>query len=99
MKLEGHVSSGSRNKGSQFISTTTDINIAKVWAKKTDNKIVEINLQKLPENVSVYDLSTDDGRSRYLKGSTAKRLAKASKEVLVEGFIPEDAIKLLQKLN
>lgn len=28
MTIEGHIISGSRNKGSQFISTTTDINIA-----------------------------------------------------------------------
>ena len=32
MSIEGHIVSGSRNKGSQFISTTTDINVANKYA-------------------------------------------------------------------
>nr|WP_258022988.1 RHS repeat-associated core domain-containing protein [Brevibacillus formosus] len=96
MTLEGHVSSGSRNKGSQFISTTTKIEIAEKWSEKSGNRIVEIDLEKLSQNVSVFDLSTETGRARYLKGSTAKRLAKGSSEVLIEGHIPSDAVKIIK---
>ncbi len=96
MTVEGHITSGSRNKGSQYISTTTDINVAKKWAEKTGNKIVEIDLAKLPDNVNVIDLSTDAGRNAYLKGSTAKGLAKGSSEVLIEGNIPSEAIKSMK---
>ena len=96
MTTTGHVVSGSRNKGSQFISTTTDINVANKWANKSGNRIVEIDLGKLPDNAKVYDLSTDIGRTTYIKGSTANRLAKASSEVLVEGTIPSEAIQVIR---
>jgi hypothetical protein len=96
MTTTGHVVSGSRNKGSQFISTTTDINVANKWANKSGNRIVEIDLGKLPDNAKVYDLSTDIGRTTHIKGSTANRLAKASSEVLVEGNIPSEAIQVIR---
>ncbi|HHV29921.1 MAG TPA: hypothetical protein GXX73_10085, partial [Clostridium sp.] len=96
MTVEGHITSGSRNKGSQYISTTTDINVAKKWAEKTGNKIVEIDLTKLPDDVNIIDLSTDAGRNAFLKGSTAKRLAKGASEVLIEGNILSEAIKLIK---
>lgn len=97
MTVEGHVISGSRNKGSQFISTTTDINVANKWATKDGMRIVEIDLNKLPSDVNVYDLSTDIGRSTYLKGVTSKNFAKNSAEVLIEGYIPAEAIKIIKK--
>lgn len=94
MSIEGHVTSGSRNKGSQFISTTTDINVANKYAMKDGCRIVEINLSKLPSDVSIYDLSTVAGRSTHLKGVTARNFAAKSSEVLLEGYIPSDAITL-----
>lgn len=93
MKLEGHVISGSRNNGSQFISTTTDIRVAKEYAKRDGCRIVEIDLRKLPDGVKVYDLSTISGRNKYLSGVTAKNFASKSKEVVLEGYIPSYAIR------
>ena len=52
MSIEGHIVSGSRNKGSQFISTTTDINVANKYALQDGCRIVEIDLNKLPSNVN-----------------------------------------------
>ena len=95
MSIEGHIVSGSRNKGSQFISTTTDINVANKYALQDGCRIVEIDLNKLPSNVNIYDLSTAAGRNTYLKGVTAKNFAAKSSEVLLEGYIPSDAINLL----
>lgn len=95
MTIEGHVSSGSRNNGSQYISTTTDYNIAKENSVRDNCRIVKIDLNKLSDNVNIYDLSTDDGRNNYLKGVTAKNFAKASSEVLLEGYIPADALTLV----
>jgi hypothetical protein len=43
----------------------------------------------------VYDVSTELGRAKYLRGSTANRLAKSSSEVLIEGYIPPEALELL----
>lgn len=43
MSIEGHIVSGSRNKGSQFISTTTDINVANKYALQDGCRIVEIH--------------------------------------------------------
>ena len=94
MSVEGHIISGSRNKGSQYISTTTDINVAEYYASKDGCRIVEIDLNKLPSDVPIYDLSTDYGRNIYLKGITAQNFAKSSSEVLIEGYIPSEAIKL-----
>lgn len=96
MTIEGHVTSGNRNYGSQYISTTTDLNIAQDYAQRDGCRIVKINLNKVPDNVKVYDLSTQAGRDTYLKGITAKNFAKASKEVLLEGVIPSDAIELVK---
>jgi len=56
-------------------------------------RIVEIDLNKLPTAINIYDLSTDIGRSTYLKGVTSKNSA----EVLIEGYIPEEAIKVIKK--
>lgn len=96
MSVEGHIVSGSRNYGSQYISTTTDYNIAKDWAAKDNCRIVKIDLNKIPENVNIYDLSTDEGRNIFLKGISAKNFAKASKEVLLEGEIPSLAIEVVK---
>ena len=86
---------GSKSKfKSQYISTTTDINIAREWANQTGNRIVEIDLSQVSGRV--IDLSTDVGRNTYLKGATAKGFAKGSLEVLIEGFIPPEAIKLVK---
>ena len=95
MTMSGHISSGSRNNGSQFISTTTEINVAKKWASKDGKRVVSINLEMLPSNTKVYDVSTDIGRAKYLSGATANRLAKSSSEVLIEGYIPAEALELL----
>lgn len=94
MTIEGHISSGSRNNGSQYISTTTDINVARKWAEQDGCRIVEIDLNKVDS--PIYDLSTDEGRNLYLKGVSAKNFAKASSEVLVEGSIPSAALKIVE---
>lgn len=96
MSIEGHVISGSRNNGSQYISTTTDYNIAKQYADRDGCQIVKIDLNKVPDNVKVYDLSTKIGQDTYLKGTSAKNFANASKEVLLEGDIPPEAIKIIK---
>lgn len=96
MSVEGHIVSGSRNYGSQYISTTTDYNIAKEWAGRDNCKIVKIDLNKIPDNVNIYDLSTENGRNTYLKGITVKNFANATKEVLIEGEIPSFAIDVVK---
>ena len=96
MTTTGHVTSGSRNKESQFISTTTKYDVANKWSEETGNRIVKIDLNQLPSENKVYDLSTDVGRSAHIKGSTANRLAKASSEVLIEGKIPPSAIEVIK---
>ena len=94
MSIEGHIISGSRNKGSQFISTTTDINVARKYATKDRCRIVEIDLNKISYDVPIYDLSTDIGRNKYLRGNRAKNYARSSSKVLIEGYIPSEALKL-----
>jgi hypothetical protein len=63
------------------------------WAARTSNRIVAINLEKVPSKI--IDLSTDAGRATYLKGVTAWTFARASAEVLIEKYVPPEAIKLV----
>ena len=99
MSVTGHVQSGSRNKGSQFISTTTDINTAKDWANKTGNRIVEIDLNSLPQGTRVYDLSTETGRDEYLNNKRSKSYAGASSEVLITDEVPKNGVTLWEEDN
>jgi hypothetical protein len=88
---EGHILNGSRpNFRSQYISTTAKLSVAEQWAARTGNRIVAIDLDNVTSNV--IDLSTEAGRSAYLKGITAKNFAKASAEVLIEKYVPPVAI-------
>ena len=51
-------------------------------------------MNKLPSNVNIYDSSIAAGRNTYLKRVTAKNFAAKSNEVLLEAYIPSDAINL-----
>jgi RHS repeat-associated protein len=88
--VEGHVLHGSRIE-TQYISMTKDLNVAKEWASKTGNRIVEIDLNQVKGEV--IDLSNQVGRDAYLKGNTAKNFATKSSEVLLHGTVPTTAIK------
>lgn len=63
------------------------------WAGRTGNRIVSIDLDEVTS--TVINLSTDAGRSLYLKGTTAKNFAKASAEVLTEKYVPPRAVSLV----
>ncbi len=90
--IEGHVLNGSRTDfKSQFISTTKDLKVAKIWGNKTGNQIVKIDMKYIKGKV--YDLSTKQGQKIYLKGNTAKNFANKSKEVLIEGSVPAKGVK------
>lgn len=96
--IEGHVLNGSKPNfhGSQYISTTTDYNVAKAYAQQDGSRIVKIDLNKVPDTVNIYDLSTKVGQDVYLKGITSKNWANSSKEVLLEGTIPPEALTIIK---
>lgn len=71
--------------------------IAFKYANRDGCRIVEIDLNKLPSNVNIYDLSTVSGRNTYLKGITAKNFAAKSSEVLLEGYTLSEAVSLHKK--
>ncbi|QFU88341.1 RHS repeat-associated core domain-containing protein [Amycolatopsis sp. YIM 10] len=89
-KPGGHITSGSRpNFRSQYISTTTDIEVAKKW---NNGRLVEIDLDKF--DGTVIDASTQAARDAAgIRGATANRLAESSKEVLLVGHVPPEAIR------
>jgi hypothetical protein len=88
----GHVLHASKpNFRSQFISTTRSAEVAleSQWAGP---RVVAINLDMLDEG-QILDISTDEGRAKHgIKGFTAINRAKSSKEVLITGLIPPEAI-------
>jgi RHS repeat-associated protein len=85
----GHVLNGSRaGFASQFISTTRSLAVAQ---KYSTGSTVAIDLDQF--GGSVLDLSTAEGRAMYgVRGVTAINRANASAEVLLQGFVPPDAI-------
>tara|TARA_R110002072_G_scaffold287464_4_gene453144 strand:- start:16877 stop:17914 length:1038 start_codon:yes stop_codon:yes gene_type:complete len=94
--IEGHVINGSRtNFKSQFISTTKDLKVAKIWAERTGNSIVKIDMKYIKGKV--HDISTKQGQEGVLKGSTATRNATYSKEVLIEGSVSPKGIEVIKQ--
>lgn len=94
-KPGGHISNASKpGFRSQFISTTTSMDVLKKW---NTGRAVAIDLNKFQGNV--IDASTQAARDRAgIRGHTANRLAESSKEVLLEGFVPPGAIRWIGKV-
>lgn len=90
-----------RNKTSY---NSTSVNMAETirQSNKSGNPIVEIDLNKLPDNQVIVDLSRNDAERRVRLASNEPELtAKAvyfagnSSEVLIKGNISSDAVRLL----
>ena len=94
----GHVNNGSRDnfKGSQYISTTTDPAVAAQWREEGQTTVRFDTDRVVPDskgNLSIVDISD---REKAVKAGLKARTvsyAAASKEVLVEGYVPPDAIE------
>lgn len=95
--IQSHVLCGSR-KGyaSQYISTCAEISQAYYWAIMDDDKsltkrIAVIDTDVLRAmNIKMIDITNDN---TYFTSKMAYNFANCYKEVLVEGFIPPEAIK------
>jgi hypothetical protein len=61
--------------------------------RKTGNRVVQINLSKVEGEV--IDLTNKTVLDNLIKFPMTKRFATKSQEVLVKGFIPNHAIKLI----
>ncbi|MFL0062038.1 hypothetical protein [Tenacibaculum maritimum] len=96
MTVHGHVATRVWNKGSQFISTSIDPDALKKWRElgqrmvsfDTDDVIPDIKGNKRIVGISTIDKGTSNG-----VGSVTARLSASSREVLVEGHVPSNAIK------
>ncbi|MCD9620611.1 RHS repeat domain-containing protein [Tenacibaculum maritimum] len=102
MEANGHVRNGSKKtfKGSQFISTTTDINVAMKW-KKEGRPLVTFDTDDVVPDVKgakqVLDVSTlNKAKAHGLRGPSSGYAAN-SKEVLIEGHVPSDKITVVLK--
>jgi RHS repeat-associated protein len=101
MTPTGHIIHGSSDtfKGSQYISATTDPAVVQKWKQEgqmtvcfdTDDVVADAVGNKSVLNVSTPELATSNG----IKGKTAINFASSSKEVLIEGHIPENKIKVM----
>ncbi|UBV45460.1 hypothetical protein LAJ19_20250 (plasmid) [Deinococcus taeanensis] len=93
----GHVLDGSREEYLQsWISATRDYNVALQWAEKSGNRIVAIDLSKV--TATVVDVSTPEGRAKYLRGVTANNRASASVEILIDRTVPANAIMFMTEV-
>jgi RHS repeat-associated protein len=98
MSPGGHVMNGSKPnfRGSQFISTTTNPDVAARW-RQPGQRTVAIDTDLLtPDavgNLRVHDISTaEKAKAAGLKGR-AVHYAARSEEVLLEGRVPPKAIR------
>ena len=87
----GHVTSGSRNNGSRYISVTLDRTVAELHAREDGCRVVEMDLTLVTQKQ--IDVSyTVLGRTNGLRGNMALRFANKSREVLIEGSVNASAI-------
>ncbi|KAK3108583.1 hypothetical protein FSP39_011296 [Pinctada imbricata] len=91
--IQSHVGCGSkRNYASQYISTTANLKSAKTWAGKANKTVARIDVQLLPPETVLHDLSK--ANRTVLPGIMAYNFARKYAEVLIEGFVPPDAIEV-----
>ncbi|MBA8926850.1 RHS repeat-associated protein [Kutzneria viridogrisea] len=90
----GHLSSGSRpGWASQYISTTKDRDVAEKWYT---GRMVAIDLNKF--HGKVIDVSTPEAQAAAdVRGSSPRRVASNSKEVLLVGRVPPEAITWVKR--
>ncbi|MEK8020959.1 MAG: hypothetical protein VSS75_029155 [Candidatus Parabeggiatoa sp.] len=100
MTPQDHVMNASRKtfKGSQFISTTIDPEVAADWANPgqitvkfdTDNVSHDIK-----GDLQIIDLSTDEKLNAASFKGRPYYYARSSKEVLVVGIVPPEAVEVV----
>jgi RHS repeat-associated protein len=97
MSAAGHVRNGSSPnfKGSQWISTTTDPEVALSWRKAGQTTVaIETDLvtPSAVGNRQVLDISTPDLAANANLRGPAAHYAAASREVLIDGRVPPSAM-------
>jgi RHS repeat-associated protein len=96
MTVHGHVATGSRNKGSQFISTSTDPQALEKWREPGQRMVSFDTDDVVPDikgNKNIIDISTVEKAKSHGVGTVSANMAASSKEVLVEGHVPGNKIK------
>ena len=98
MSPAGHVMNGSRDnfKGSQYMSTTTDPAVAEQWRKEGQAQVRFDTDNVVPDskgNLSIVDISDREKATQQGLKGRAVGYAAASKEVLVEGHVPPEALE------
>ena len=90
-----HVNCGSRlNYASQFISSAASLEVAKYYKKKGEEKgltglrIGMIEVDKLPPDCQIIDLTIEENRVQHLGNAVCKAYAKRSAEVLLRCSVP-----------
>jgi RHS repeat-associated protein len=89
---EKQVRFGGQELRTNWISATTKESVARNWAAQTGNRIVRIDLSKVSSRA--VDLASPTGRVEHLKHSQAIELARESAEILIENYVPAEAVEL-----
>ncbi|MDE1464275.1 RHS repeat domain-containing protein, partial [Spartinivicinus poritis] len=98
MTVDGHVRTGSRNKGSQFISTTLDREVAAKWNVPGQTTVMFDTDDIIPDelgNRQVIDISTREKAASHGVKGVPLNFVGDSKEVLVVGKVPASAISIV----
>jgi len=95
MTVDGHVRTGSRNNGSQFISTTTAPEVAAKWNEAGQQTVMFDTDNIVPDelgNKQVIDISTREKAATNGVKGVPLNFVGDSKEVLVVGKVPPSAM-------
>ncbi|AJQ92284.1 hypothetical protein [Gynuella sunshinyii] len=98
MSAHGHVSSGSSNNGSQYISTTLDPEVAAKWNQPGQTTVTFDTDDVIPDvlgNREIIDISTKEKAIAAGLKQPAINFATSSKEVLIVGHVPADSIHII----
>ncbi len=98
-----HIRHGSHTKkGSPYISTTSNLDIAKKYTQgETGGRVVKIKLEDVPSDCKIIDLNDSQTREKELgKNPIAKNFAKHDHEVLLDcGSTPVPCKCIKQKVK
>ncbi|WP_317853406.1 RHS repeat domain-containing protein [Lysinibacillus sphaericus] len=100
MTPHGHVAKGSSHKGSQFISTTTDIEVANSWRESGQRTVMFDTDDVIPDAVGdrkILDISTHEKARANGIGDVTANFSASSKEVLVVGHVPSNKLSYVNE--
>lgn len=103
MSPEDHVTTGSKNHDSPYISFSKSMDASKLFAANSKDhliRIATIEIELNDPNIEEFiDLTDEDVRARYLTTKIGINYAEKFQEVLIKGKIRPECVKNILELK